>query len=82
MTYWEYKAHKHDEINDLLKDESYTMDQLVEMAFATNDLLNLGQIYRKAQKIMIDGGYTDDDINALVNIAMQLAWQYCETNQI
>ena len=83
MSYTEHKPHKLDNANDLLKDKSLSMDDLISMSFCNDDnLLKLGQIYRAAQKMMIDNGYQSEDVSGVATIALNLAWLYCEQNNI
>lgn len=62
--------------------QDYTIEQLITTAWISQNLEELGKMFRAAVKRTEEPEATLKEINGATNIAIQLAYIYCKQNNI
>ncbi len=81
--YKKYKEHKSDSVLDMVINEKLSIKDLVDISHCINkDPVQLGKIFVAATEKARENDYKHEDIEDIAEIAINLAYNFCEVNKI
>ncbi len=81
--YKKYKEHKSDSIIDMVMDKKLSIENLVDISYCIDkDPVQLGKIFIAATEKARENDFQHEDIENIAEIAINLAYNFCEVNKI